>query len=261
MSSRSSLFVPAAPFATAATLALKSLLFPGLNLHARERYSYVPGRFGSDIVPGSMVLDAGCGNGMLAYQAWKRGAQVLGISIKQREVDGCRTLFNVGKGIPTSAMRFENINLHTLSAKECQYDTIICTEVIEHIQDDRGVCSKFFELLKPGGRLHLTAPNADHPYNIRSPLDPDESGGHVRPGYTCETFRALLEPIGFHIEEVSGLGGPVRQAFNWRIKEVQRRYGAVCGLPLFCMAIPFLSFDPKSPRIPFSLYVKARKPA
>ena len=244
-----------------ATVLMKRLLFPGINLHARERYTRIPAKFGPEVGSGTRVLDAGCGNGMLSYQAWRRGAAVLGISIKQREIDGCRTMFNHREGISERSLRFENVNLYALSASDCQFDAIICTEVMEHIRDDRGVCQKFFELLEPGGCLHVTSPYAEHSYNREFRLDPDERGGHVRPGYTADTYRALLEPIGFTVEEVSGLGGPVRQAFNRRIKATQERFGAAAGLPLFCLALPFLWLDSRSPRVPFSLYVKARKPA
>jgi 2-polyprenyl-3-methyl-5-hydroxy-6-metoxy-1,4-benzoquinol methylase len=240
-------------------LVAKRVLFPGLNLHARDRLRRIPQKFGPEIGPGTHVLDAGCGNGMLSHEAWKRGAKVLGISIKQKEVDGCRAMFSQGQGMAGGTLRFENVNLYSLSPQLARFDAIICTEVLEHIRDDRSVCKKFFELLKPGGRLHVTSPNAEHPYNRDFPLDPDERGGHVRPGYTAQRFRALLEPIGFAVEEVSGLGGPVRQAFNRRIKATQERFGAAAGLPLFIAALPFLWLDPPEPAVPFSLYVRARK--
>ncbi len=207
------------------------------------------------------VLDAGCGNGMLSYKAWLRGATVLGVSIKQNEIDGCRKMFTRGRGIPEDRLRFVNVNLYELPADGQRFDAVICTEVLEHIRDDRSVCRLFFELLRPGGCVHITTPNAEHPYNQAFPLDGEETGGHVRPGYTAQTFGALLEPVGFRIEEVSGLGGPVRQAFNHRIKSVQERFGAAAGLPLFFLSLPFLTLDAREPRTPFSLYARARKPA
>jgi SAM-dependent methyltransferase len=239
---------------------VKRLLFPGLNLHARDRFERVPQKFGDEVRAGTKVLDAGCGNGMLSYQAWKRGASVVGISINQHEIDGCRAMFNEGYRIPEAALCFENVNLYDMSPAEMSFDAIICTEVLEHVRDDRHICAKFYELLKPGGCVHVTSPNAAHPYNLAFPLDPHERGGHVRPGYTPETYRRLFEPIGFSLEEVSGLGGPVRQAFNSRIKAIQTRFGPIAGLPLFLAALPLLRLDPRSPRVPFCLYVRARKP-
>lgn len=243
--------------AGATRIALKRMLFPGLNLHSRDRYSRLPAKFGPEVGPGRRVLDAGCGNGMLAFRAWQRGARVLGLSIKQKEIDGCRAMFNHGRGIPETELQFLNVNLYELQDQAGGFDAIICTEVLEHLRDDRRICARFFELLKPGGCLHLTAPNADHAYNRSFPLDLSEKGGHVRAGYTAKTYEALLEPLGFRIEEVSGLGGPVRQAFNRRIKTVQARFGPAAGLPLFIAALPFLPLDPREPRVPFSLYARA----
>lgn len=239
---------------------VKAALFPGVNLHARERYLRVPQKFGPEIGPGTRVLDAGCGNGMLAYQAWKRGASVIGITLKDREVEGCREMFNARRGIDESALRFEKMNLYDLRMGEGTFDAIICTEVLEHIRDDRAVCRRFHQLLKPGGCVHVTSPNASHPYNVSFPLDPDESGGHVRPGYTSEAYRALFTGAGLVLEEVAGLGGPVRQAFNWRIKGLETRIGRGAGLPVFLAAVPFLWLDGSSPAVPFSLYARARKP-
>ena len=198
---------------------------------------------------------------MLSYEAWKRGATVIGISIKQKEVDGCRTMFNHVERIPNTSLSFENVNLYAMPANEPQFDAIICTEVLEHVRDDRGICRRFYELLKPGGCLHVTSPNAEHPYNRSFALDHEERGGHVRPGYTRQAYLELFEPLGFTLEEVSGLGGPIRQAFSRRIKETQERLGTAAGLPLFLMALPFLWIDSQVPAVPFSLYARARKPA
>lgn len=239
----------------------RSAFYPGVNLHARDRYITLP-KFFASVEPGSEmhVLDAGSGNGMLAYKSYRNGARVTGVSFRDEEVRKARDLFNVAKAIPSTHLRFEQKNLYELDFPAGSFDEIICSEVIEHLQRDQFVCRKFFELLKPGGVLHLCAPNAEHPYNATFPLDKTESGGHVRPGYTLESYRALLEPLGFQITASAGLGGPVRQAFNRRIKEIQARVGAAAGVPLFFVALPFLWIDRLTPlRVPFSLYVRARK--
>ena len=236
-------------------------LYPGLNLHARLRYRLLPQYFeegvnGNDF----LVLDAGCGNGMLSYRSYLLGGRVVGVSIKRSEVEKARRLFNGYRGIPESRLRFQEGNLYSLDYAENHFDAIICTEVLEHLRRDRDVCRVFHRILKPGGIVHICAPNAEHPYNKSFPLDREESGGHVRPGYTEESYRALLEPLGFEIETVVGLGGPFRQAFNRRIKEIQARFGASAGLPLFLLALAVLPFE-RAHHLPnpFSIYVKARK--
>ena len=237
-------------------------LYPGMNLHARLRYRVLP-RFLDDGKAEPLVLDAGCGNGMLSYQSYLRGGHVLGVSIKESEVHKARRLFNRDRAVREECLRFETGNLYDLSFPENHFDAIICAEVLEHLRGDQDVCAKFYQILKPGGVAHICAPNSEHPYNRTFPLDLEEKGGHVRPGYTEQSYRALLEPLGFRIEQVVGLGGPIRQAFNHRIKELQSRLGDVAGVPLFMLAIavlPFERHDLDSPT-PFSIYVKARKPS
>lgn len=242
---------------------LKWLMFPGTNLHARLRYRKLANFLVEFDDEGSATLDAGSGNGMLAYQSYLKGSKVLAVSIKDSEVDGCRKLFNEYLGISSERLSFEYGNLYELNQwTKRRFGQIICSETLEHIENDVEVCRSFWSLLEPGGVLHVCAPNADHPYNKQFPLDEDELGGHVRHGYTVETYRQLLEPLGFQIEQVVGLGGPIRQAFNRGIKETQGRFGAAAGLPLFLLALVALPFERRdvNPPVPFSIYVKARKP-
>ena len=243
---------------------IKWLLFPGMNLHARLRYTRLPSYFhATGPSEGRFVLDAGCGNGMLGYRSYLKENRVVGISIKEREVEGCRQLFNSYLGISEDRLSFRMANLYEIDFDSESFDEIICSEVLEHLRDDLGVCRKFWKILKPGGFLHICAPNAQHPYNATFTLDREEKGGHVRPGYTLDSYRNLLEPLGFKILAHEGLGGPIRQAFNRRIKEVQARSGTVAGLPLFLLALPCLWFENRriEQEIPFSIYVKAVKPA
>lgn len=240
---------------------IKWLLFPGINLHARLRYRLLP-----KFIPvpdrdvEAVLLDAGCGNGMLTYQAYRRGYRALGVSIKSGEVERNQRLFNQYLGIPEERLKFRLHNLYELPGLKIQFDQIICSEVLEHIKRDREMCQIFWDVLKPGGTLHLCCPNADHPDNQKAPLDLEEKGGHVRPGYTAETYRTLLEPIGFELSEVIGLGGPVRQTLNKMLMAMENIVGLPAAVAFFLMTSPLLVFDPAAPRVPYSVYVRAKKP-
>lgn len=240
---------------------IKWWLFPGINLHARLRYRVLPRHFSppADGADG-LVLDAGCGNGMLTYQAHLLGNRAIGVSIKEGEVERNRRLFNGYLRIPEDRLSFRVHNLYEIESLGMQFDQIICSEVLEHIRRDEDLCRAFWRVLKPGGVLHLCCPNAEHPDHVNYPLDPDERGGHVRPGYTAASYRALLEPIGFELSEPIGLGGPVRQACNKRITAIQESHGLLPGLLLFAVFWPLQVFDNGRPRVPYSLYVQARKP-
>lgn len=244
-------------------MVLKHWLFPGMNLHSRLRYWQLPHHFGPPASANAYeVLDAGSGNGMLSYQSFRKGNRVVGVSFKTSEVSGASGFFNKYLGIREDRLRFEEGDLYELDFPANHFDEIICAEVLEHLRRDADVCHSFWRMLKPGGVLHVCAPNAEHPYNMAFPLDHEEKGGHVRPGYTEKGYRELLEPLGFELEKVVGLGGPIRQAFNRRIKEIQARFGVLAGMPLFLLALAILPFERRDvdPPVPFSIYVKARKP-
>jgi SAM-dependent methyltransferase len=239
----------------------KWLLLPGLNLHARLRGRLLPEELGrADEGAERRVLDAGCGNGLLAYHAYTRGNRVDGVSIKDREVSGNRALFHEYLAVPEDRLRFEKRDLYDIDGLGRPYDEIVCTEVLEHIRDDEGLCRAFWKILKPGGVLHLCCPNAGHPDHRAQELDEHEGGGHVRPGYTLEGYRALLEPIGFRIERVRGLGGPLRQACNKWITRAQDIGGVPLGAAVFAGLWPLASLDRDEPELPYSLYVRAVKP-
>ena len=238
----------------------KWLLFPGMNLHARLRYRVLPRHFGrSDGDGRRQVLDAGCGNGMLAYQSYLRGNRVIGISIKQQEVERNRRLFNQYLRIPEQRLSFAAHNLYDMESLGEDFDEIICSEVLEHVVRDHHVCRSFWNVLKPGGILHLCCPNAEHPDNKNHTLDTAETGGHVRPGYTPDSYKALLEPIGFHLSEPIGLGGPLRQACNKRIIAAEEKLGFLPALVPFLLAWPWQCLDTTRPAIPYSLYVRAAR--
>ncbi len=240
---------------------IKWLLFPGLNLHARLRSKVLPTYFGRPTNGHErLVLDAGCGNGSLAYQSYKLGNRVVGVSIKD-EVQRNRQLFNEHLGIPEERLSFRDVNLYQVDSLTERFDEIICTEVMEHIKGDREVCGKLFQILKPGGVLHLCCPNAEHPDHVNYPLDPDEQGGHVRPGYTYQMYKDLLEPIGFEVSEPVGIGGDIRQFCNRPITRAQELLGLPAGLAAFAILGPWAALDSQAPRVPYSLYVRARRPA
>lgn len=239
---------------------VKWLLFPGVNLHARLRNQVIPRHFGCPRNgEDRVVLDAGCGNGMLSHQAHLKGNRVIGVSIKE-EVTRNRELFNTYHGIPEDRLSFRHLNLYDIEAINEKFDEIICCEVMEHIKGDEQVCRAFFKILKPGGVLHLCCPNAEHPDHVNYPLDPAETGGHVRTGYTFQSYKALLEPIGFELSPPLGLGGPLRQACNRPITKAHSFGGLPLAIATFVAFAPWSLLDSPAPKVPYSLYVRATKP-
>lgn len=233
---------------------LRFMALPGTDIFTRRRTSIERNWMQGD----RRVLDAGFGNGWFAYRAYKRGATVTGVAVQPELITKARNLYNGYLGIPEDRLKFIEMNLYDIAKLTDRFDEIVCYETLEHIRDDRLVCQQFHDLLKPGGFLHLCCPNAAHPRWQQEKLDLAECGGHVRHGYTERSYRELLEPLGFRIEKIEGIGGPLLVSLQENIQTPIRRWLGEAGAAIVALlGIPSTWFDGRRPKIPFSIYVRA----
>ena len=89
----------------------------------------------------------------------------------------------------------------TIPVDDDSFDAVICTEVLEHVFDPQAVIKELSRILKPGGRLLLTAPLG--------------SGIHQEPhhyygGYTPYWYRHYLPQIGFEKIVIEANGGSLK---------------------------------------------------
>ena len=90
-----------------------------------------------------------------------------------------------------------------------ELDSVICLNVVEHIEDDVKVLRNFHDILKPGGRALVLVPH--DPTNF---TDVDKTLGHFR-RYTREELSAKAEEAGFIVKKCFGfnrVGG-----LGWRV--------------------------------------------
>ena len=100
------------------------------------------------------------------------------------------------------------------------YDVVICRELIEHVIDAEKLMAEMTRLLKDGGYLLLTTPNA---FGL-----PPDMEAHVR-GYTPRSFAQTIERYGFNILDKRGncqsiflvLMPLVEQGHQWVLNEFQ----------------------------------------
>lgn len=235
--------------------ALRSLLYPGLDLHTRNRALLKQfWRAGP-----RDVLDAGSGNGYFSWLAYQSGARVVAMNFDAEQVRKARDFLVGFRRADPQRLRFEQRNLYDLASENRTFDEIICFEVLEHVRNDAMVVKEFHRLLRPGGALHLCCPNRAHPRHQAEELDLEEGGGHVRSGYTEADYRELLEPVGFRIDHVAGLGSRALYRADESLRKLRERFGDLITLPLLPLALPFVWADGLDPPEPFSLYVRAIK--
>jgi SAM-dependent methyltransferase len=112
----------------------------------------------------------------------------------------------------------ERLGLHNLTVRDVDlrdpgdegtFDVVICADVLEHIEEDDRVVKHLAHALKPGGILLITSPSIPQPRHLplvawrerRIGFDPKQYG-HVRPGYSADQLRTLLEHAGLGVDTI-----------------------------------------------------------
>ena len=100
-------------------------------------------RAATSLQPGASVLDAGAG-----HAPYRRYFD----HVTYDAVD-------LGVAHPNDNNKLAYMcDLSRFPAQSQSYDAIVCTQVLEHVKHPNLVLAEFFRLLKPGGRLWLSAP-------------------------------------------------------------------------------------------------------
>ena len=117
------------------------------------------------------------------------------------------------------ALGLENLEIRAVDLREPGdenvYDVVVCADVLEHIDDDKGVVKHLARALKPGGVVLVTSPSVPQPRHLalvawrerRIGFDPSDYG-HVRDGYSEAQLRELFEGAGLEVESVRRTFGP-----------------------------------------------------
>ncbi len=116
------------------------------------------------------------------------------------------------------------INIEAIDLDDDIADVIVCSHVLEHV-DDRRALKELFRILKPGGKLLAMVPMVDGwptTYENPEPLDREQRKFHYgrsdhKRRYGRDFLERLAEP-GFAVEEV-GFGGAESLAYGLLLGE------------------------------------------
>lgn len=178
--------------------------------------------------PGPLrTFDAGSGNGAFSIYAALRGNEVVGASFSEREQSDARRR---AAALGVDGVEFRIVDLRELSSHASalgSFDQIICLETIEHLLDDEGLVRGLAGMLRPGGRILLSAPYDGHrPLYTEDPNpSPVEEGLHVRYGYSPERLGEIARGAGLTVVSEGFISGVVSQ----RVTNLMRRAGARLG--------------------------------
>jgi glycosyltransferase involved in cell wall biosynthesis len=135
-----------------------------------------------------------------------------------------------------------------------QPDSILCSNVLEHIEDDRAFVANADKALGPGGRMIFIVPRGEKLYSTL-----DSAIGHYR-RYDRARLQGIFEDLGYEIEEAFTLNKIGVIGWWYRGKVARQKAIGRFGLKMFNIMVPiFRLLDPILPWKGLSLVMVARK--
>lgn len=122
-----------------------------------KRLNFIVKALKEKLASGAAVLDVGCGNGVISRRLGEEGFKVKGIDISNKTIEtarGFNTLPNV---------EFEVKSAEQLAANDQRYEAVVCSEVLEHLNEPEKLLKVLSDLLHDDGILIVTVPNGNGP--------------------------------------------------------------------------------------------------
>lgn len=177
-----------------------------------------------DVEKNKSILDLGCGNGALVNLLIEKGFNAYG-------TDASETGIAIASKINPDRFAVQDLSSDDLPTflEQINFDTIISTEVIEHLYDPRkfiGFCKKVLEQ-NGGGEIILSTPYHGYLKNLILALagqwdkhaNPLWDGGHIKL-WSKATLSLLLEEQGFKVTDFVGCG---RYPYLWKSMVIKAR--------------------------------------
>lgn len=164
------------------------------------------------------ILDYGCGVGTVDFFLASKGHKVLGLEVSREAVQICRRSAEA-IGVSSNA-KFGDIS----KFKTVRPDLIICSEVIEHVNNDLKLLKDLADRLKKGGHILISTPTVNAPlYKLRLVENFDRRVGHLR-RYDSEALIKMVRNLGLDVIRVEKVEGVLRNTLfvypwlGWAIK-------------------------------------------
>jgi 2-polyprenyl-6-hydroxyphenyl methylase/3-demethylubiquinone-9 3-methyltransferase len=182
-----------------------------------------------EILEKKLILDLGCGGGILSETLAEEGANILAI-------DQSKKLINEAKKRAKSKnlkIDYQCQSIKSLKGKRAKFDIILCMEVIEHVQDYRNFIKVAFECLKKDGIIIFSTINKSFLSYLTTiflaekvlklvPSKTHDWDMYVKP----EEIMEVAEKFSFRLDKIRGLAAiPSLRGFKWiRINNIKANY-------------------------------------
>jgi len=202
---------------------------------------------------GGRVLEIGAGFGNMTRQFTDREL-VVASDLDPVALEYLRGTFRDEPGVRIASYRFPLDAGERAEIRALRIETIVCLNVLEHIEDDVATLSDFHALLPSGGRLVLIVPALARLFGTL-----DEHLHHFR-RYEKAELEDKVRAAGFALEDCRFLNRP--GILGWYIngKILRRRVLPSGQLAAFRLMLPLLKREEKNPpSTGMSLLAIARK--
>jgi len=125
-----------------------------------KRLKFISNVLESGLPEGAEVLDVGCGNGVISRSLGKQGFKVKGVDISEKAIARAMELNN------NSNVSFEVKSAEQLVSDGARYHAVICSEVLEHLNDPGKLLAVLHDVLHKDGVLIVTVPNGQGPREL-----------------------------------------------------------------------------------------------
>ncbi len=203
---------------------------------------------------GKRILEIGAGFGNMTRHL--KGADLLVASdLDPVGVEYLKGVFREEPGVRVASYKFPLDPAARGEIRALEVDTVVCLNVLEHIENDGGTLADMYDVLKPGGRLVLLVPALKSLYGT---LDV-----HLRHFRRYEKAELLeqLQAAGFAVEDCRFLNRP--GVLGWWVNgKLLRRSVLPRGqLAGFKLLMPLLRREETNPpSVGMSLLAIARRP-
>lgn len=142
------------------------------------------------------ILDAGSGIGAYTFALAKTfpNASVIGGEIDKKKLKSC---LSMKKQLHQSNVTFIELDLTKKNFKE-KFDLIVIIDVLEHIENYKGVLKNLYSLLNKGGYLYVHVPQPNQK-RIFTSLKKWHHEDHVHEGIKKTILQSDLKTIGFRV--------------------------------------------------------------
>jgi glycosyltransferase involved in cell wall biosynthesis len=204
---------------------------------------------------GKRILEVGSGVGNQTRYFIDDRDRVVASDIEPHYVRELTGRFGDRKNVRIASYRFPLHQSDRAELADEAIDTIVCMNVLEHIEDDGATLADFAAVLPSGGRLVLLVPSLKVLYGTL-----DQHLNHYR-RYDQPELRSKLAAAGFAIDDMRFLNRVAVPGWWLNSRVLKRKVMPKGQLRFFKWIMPLLRLEEKRPpRFGLSLLALARKP-